>query len=260
VSAFLRPDDFLSRRLGKPALTLDLALAPDGLGAEGIRRELDRALGGREGFVQARAGVGAGGGPGEARLLEDLGFRLADTLVRFEGAPRLAAKPGSAVRSAVRPATPSDEAAVRALSAENLTSNRFFFDPLIPLEAARAIKADWAGNYFAGKRGDALFVADEGDRDGDGGGPQGFALLLRRPGALVVDLVAVAENARGMGLGKALLAAAMAGEAGEAGEPGGRHLSAGTSAANAAALAFYQALGLRAVEIGHYFHLHGAAA
>ena len=50
----------------------------------------------------------------------------------------------------------------------------------------------------------------------------------------------------------ALAAAAMEGE------PGGRPLSAGTSAANAAAMAFYQSLGLRAVELTYHHHLHGA--
>ncbi len=232
----LIPDPFLEKHLDKPALTLILDGEPD---VDFLLKELTRELGGRAGFVQAALDP--------ARIcqrmaLEDMGFRLADATIHFEGVPRFAVPP----RVDARLARAEDEALVREMAANSLTLNRFSQDPGVPEEKARAIKADWAGNYFAGERGDALYLALLD------GVPKGFLLLLRRPGAVVVDLIAVEAEARGQGLGTALAAAAMEGE------PGGRPLSAGTSAANAAAMAFYQSLGLRAVELTYHHHLHGA--
>ncbi len=118
---------------------------------------------------------------------------------------------------AIRPATPSDIAAI--LEIEN---HAFTTDRLSPRSLKRLVGSPAA----------ALLVA------GTGGGLDGYALVLFRRGARVARLysLATAEAARGRGLASALLGAAEA----ETGRRGARALRLEVRRDNAAARALYR--------------------
>lgn len=229
-------DAFLSQRLGRPCHWL--RLEDDAVDPAALRELLDTTLGDGPGFVQAKIGAAD---VGRRVVLQDLGFCLVDMSLVFSGRPTSA---GGRWDGAVRPALDRDLEAVRILARKSFVYSRFYQDPLIPDATAGIIKADWAGNFFAGQRGDAMLVAETGDE------VAGFLLLLQGKQALTVDLIAVDGRFRRRGAAGALVAGAMA----EHGQ--GLDLTAGTQAANADSLAFYQSLGLRVVACGNVFHLH----
>lgn len=218
----LAPDPWLSGILGKPAYHLsggDFA-RPDGAA-----------------FVDTKVVV-----DDTATLLrlQAVGFAVMDTniqLIRLAGP-----MPQDAAR--VRAAAAADEAAVRVLAAEAFVFDRFHRDPAIGHDAASRLKAEWAGNYFAGKRGDRMIVAE------DDAGIAGFLQLLRsQDGGTVIDLVAVAERSRGKGLGRAMIALA-------ANAPDTGAMKVGTQIANPRSIALYQTLGFHMTSASYVLHLH----
>jgi ribosomal protein S18 acetylase RimI-like enzyme len=176
-------------------------------------------------------------------VLMRAGFALVDTNLRFERP----AGPGvpSAWSGTIRFAEPRDEAEVRRMAAENLTLSRFHLDPRIGAETAAWLKAEWAGNFFSGRRGHAMAVAEER------GGLAGFLLLLASGSDLVIDLVAVDVPFRRRGVAAAMLGFAMSSL------PGFGRVLTGTQAANAASVRFYEAQGFRFDAAAHMLHAHG---
>ena len=136
------------------------------------------------------------------------------------------------------------------LAERAFSSTRFHLDPAVPREAADRIKRDWVGSYLAGQRGERLLVADHGGR------PAGFLCVLatRRNGSLlhVIDLIAVAPEARDTGLGRALVRRFLT----DAREAGADRVEVGTQAANTRATRFYEGLGFVAERSAYDLHLH----
>jgi ribosomal protein S18 acetylase RimI-like enzyme len=178
---------------------------------------------------------------GKANALAAVGFRIVDTGVTLErGKAGQAANGGIAVRAAV----PQDRAAVADIARHSFKFSRFHLDPLIPHSLADEIKAQWAENFFRGRRGDAMVVAEAG------GKLAGFLQLLRADdGALVIDLIAVDAGQRGNGIGAAMIAWA-------ADHSSGSCMRVGTQAANVDSLRFYENLGFRTVATAYVMHLH----
>ena len=221
----LAHDPWLSGILGKPAYHLSGGdfTAPDG-----------RA------FVDAKV---AADDTAALLRLQDVGFAVMDTNVQFTR-PAGALPQGT---SPVRAAAARDEAAVRALAAEAFVYDRFHRDPAVGYKAASRLKAEWAGNYFAGKRGDRMIVAE------DDTGLCGFLQLLRaKDGGTVIDLVAVAERSRGKGAARAMIALA-------ANTPDTGALRVGTQIANLPSIALYESLGFQRISASHVLHLHKEA-
>ena len=78
----------------------------------------------------------------------------------------------------------------------------------------------------------------------------GFLQLIHAPdSALVIDLIAVTEPARGRGLARAMIGAAQHLARGEC-------LRVGTQVANLPSLRLYESLGFRAVTSNYVMHLH----
>ncbi|MBN2141008.1 MAG: GNAT family N-acetyltransferase [Desulfovibrionaceae bacterium] len=180
-----------------------------------------------------------------ANRLEALGFRLAEVGLVFE--KRLGPGPKGPVLKQTRFSSPKDREAVVDLAASSFTHSRFYADPRFPDQAAGRIKAAWAGNFFEGKRGQAMVVAQAEGRTA------GFLLLLFRAEALVIDLVAVDKDLRGQGLAREMILFA------EQNLPGFSILRAGTQARNGPSIGLYQALGFELTEVGCVFHLHRGA-
>jgi ribosomal protein S18 acetylase RimI-like enzyme len=170
---------------------------------------------------------------------EAAGFRLVDTNVTFE---RLGSV--SPPTRAVRLATPDDAAAVARVARESYRFSRFHLDARIDPERAAAIKAAWTANFFAGRRGSRLFVADSH------GQVAGFLLAIDRDDRAVIDLIAVSPNHQRQGIAAALI------EALAAASPAATTLVAGTQIANTPSVRMYETLGFRLAASACVLHYH----
>lgn len=172
------------------------------------------------------------------------GMHLVDTNLRLE---RLMRQPFGPLRQGATPArdaTLNDRGEVIAIARSCLRGSRFHRDPHIKPEVADALKGAWADNFFSGKRGDGMVVVDSRGR------VAGFLLYLLKDAEMIIDLVAVAEEHRGIGLGVSLLVEA-------ARQTGAERIITGTQLANVAAVGFYENMGFRLVAANHTFHFHG---
>ena len=232
----LREDEWLGDKLGRKAFHVEI---PEGVWDQReAARQLAPALRAASVFVDVSVDAGR---LDVVRACEDLGFRVADTNLRFE---RLGSPPRKDCRMGPRPARPEDREGVTALARRAFANSRFHRDPFLSKDCADAVKAAWAANFFAGRRGDGLLVAEA---DGQ---VAGFLLYLCRQGMMVIDLVAVDAPWRAMGLGTSLVAEAFA----ASGQTG---LVVGTQAANLPALRLYQSLGFRLAGVQYVLHHHG---
>lgn len=217
----LTPDPFLEAHIGRPAFALRFWEASDVFGPR-----LRATIGAGRAFVAAKvecADVAA------QACLAQAGFYPADVNMTLEMDAHRLPNPSPIARQA----TTEDRESVMRLAGSNFTCSRFHRDPHISIEAANGFKTAWAGNYFEGKRGDAMIVAEYG------GELAGFLQLLVAGEVMIVDLITVSESARGRGVGAAMLARA------KVELPACTLLRTGTQAANVASLRFYEKLGFR---------------
>ena len=219
----LAEDHWLSERIGKPVFRLS-GEPPEALPA---------------GFIYSKVPAGD---LALLHRLQTLGFQLVDTAVTFES-PIPLPSPGP-MGSRFRMATPEDKAQVLDIARHAFAYDRFHSDPAIPREVADRLKEAWVGNYFSGTRGDWLVVAEAAD------GVAGFLLLLDGKDALVIDLIAVAEDRRGQGLARGMIAfAAQA-------LPQFKTMRVGTQVANTSSVRLYEAIGFRLTGAQHILHCH----
>lgn len=227
--ASVNKDDWLSGLLGKPAYHLTgpldaltqthLPASPALIGAKVPVLDVDGLL-----------------------KLQSKGFRVVDTNIQLSRK----ATSGTAISETVRFATTADEPAVRALAHTSFEHNRFHRDPQISDAIASRIKEEWAANYFAGKRGEWMLVAEHH------GAVAGFLQLLRTDSdTLTIDLIAVAEQSRGQGLATAMIehAASICLD-----RPA--NMNVGTQIANIISLNLYTRLGFGVVSAAYVLHLH----
>ncbi len=177
--------------------------------------------------------------------LESEGFRTVDTAVTLEmNAPAIQS---DAKKAVVRFAESRDESGVSHVARQAFEYSRFHLDPLVPRALADEIKAQWAGNYFSGQRGDFMVVAERA------GEIAGFLQLLKAPpDTLVIDLVAVAREHRGQGLATQMIRFAAA----QCDLPA--RLRVGTQAANINSLRLYGKMGFAIVSTSYLLHFHGS--
>lgn len=177
-------------------------------------------------------------------VLEDAGFRVVDTNVLLQRA--LKAGQTLSGNSIVRFAEAHDRDAVTQLAASEFVYTRFHLDPMISNDAADRFKAAWAANFFEGKRGDQMVVAEMG------GVLVGFVQLLRRDDVLTIDLIAVSSKHRRQKVAADLQVFS------ENANRDCATVRVGTQVANAAALACYEHLGFRTVDASYVLHYHKA--
>jgi ribosomal protein S18 acetylase RimI-like enzyme len=205
-------------------------------------KEAERALAdvlGRTGFSYARIPTDDGR---TIRLLEQCGFHLVDTGVTLETS---VVREEPSVGRHVRFARPDDRAAVEGIARRSFAYSRFHLDLDIPKQMADEIKAQWAGNFFHGKRGDHMVVAEQDGR------VVGFAQLLVDGGdAIIIDLIAVDGPYRGQGLAKEMIRLSASAV------DGARVIRVGTQIANTPSLRVYQKLGFVIVSSSYVFHYH----
>lgn len=234
----LRLDPWLGSHLGCTAAHLLLA------GGQHVAEDIAAALAPLDGqrcFVDASVSVHR-----QDLLAACAGARmqLVDTNLRLERDMRRSFAPADAATAPARDATALDRSAVAQMAGTCLRWSRFHRDPRIGQATADALKAAWAANYFEGQRGDGMVVVDGPE------GVAGFLLYLVRGTEMVIDLVTVAPQCRGRGLGGALIRAA-------AGRTEAATLVTGTQLVNVAAVGFYENMGFRLKSANHIFHYHG---
>jgi ribosomal protein S18 acetylase RimI-like enzyme len=139
--------------------------------------------------------------------------------------------------SEVRRATVKDSAQIMGLSAKLAPFSRFAQDERFERERIEEMYRIWALNCL---RDGEVFVG--------GAGHDGMLALARRAGPLTIDLVYVDDAARGTGLGRALLDAAVA-------TAGGHATSVVTDVRNLTAVRLYESAGFRARSLDAILHL-----
>ncbi len=180
-----------------------------------------------------------------SRLIR-MGFELVATEVQFELPVGRSNRSRMSPSPRIREVTQDDEADVVRIATRAFHDDRFHRDSRIGANAAAAVKGAWASNFFSGSRGDRMFVAMDGD-----GAVAGFIQLIDSDSTTVIDLVAVAPEAQGCGLGAALVAAAA-----ESAGPRTHRVLVGTQITNAASLRLYAQSGFSLVSSSHVLHGH----
>jgi RimJ/RimL family protein N-acetyltransferase len=193
-------------------------------------------------MMEAKVSVEA---PESMEALYRLGFQVIDTNTQLDCPVAALTLRPVAPEVSVRAARAEDRRGVERIAAENLTTSRFHLDWRIAPELASRIKSAWAGNFFEGRRGDALLVAE---RNGIVGG---FLLVLQRGTLGIIDLIALDPSLRGTGAVSALIGAWVRST------PVLERLMVGTQIANTRSLRAYGALGFRVCDASYVLHCHG---
>jgi len=238
LQSYLHDDQWLAglfkRKVYRLKVERDLIEAPASL-----MRDLNRTL--QQGAIFCYAKVGTTDLSG-IRFLESLGFNLIEANVTLRKKIGTPAGPEDAVN--VRFAEDQDREGVRALAARNFVYSRFHMDPLISRDLADEVKAGWAENFFFKKRGDNMVVAFKDSS------PAGFLQLLYSGKDLVIDLIAVGEKFRRMGVARDMIRFA------ETGLKGFEEMVVGTQIANVPSIRLYEGLGFRVASSSYTFHYH----
>lgn len=177
------------------------------------------------------------------RCLEKRGFNLIETSVTLE--KPIASTVEFSSRDEIRFADTADQSQVEALARNGFAYSRFHLDSAIDRDVANEIKAQWAGNYFVGNRGNAMVVAAAGRSI------IGFLLLVYgESGTLIIDLVAVGEKYRRRAVAGDMVRFA------ECHVKEFTQVRVGTQVSNLPAVRFYEELGFRVTAAQYTFHYH----
>jgi GNAT superfamily N-acetyltransferase len=225
----LHKDDWLSGQLRRPTFSL----APPF--EENLAREVEALP--QDSFAYTRVPAQ---NSRDIHLLQNIGFQLVDTTLIFRG--QLS---GSTPLGPIRAAEAGDEECVAGVAKESYRFSRFHLDPRIPDGLAGEVKAAWVRNFFHGKRGDALLIAESEARE-----VAGFLLAICKENEVVIDLIAVSPRFQRQGHAANLVRALVSRY------PAVASVSAGTQAANIGSARFYESLGFRLSASAQVFHLH----
>ncbi len=236
AAAILRPEPFESGILGGPVFRLSFPAQAASPGGDevGLLVEEARRAGAR--LVSCRIPAAR---RELASVLERGGFRPIETLVTY----RRPLRPAPSVPPGVRPATAIDAAACVAIARTAFGYDRYHVDPEIERSAADEIKAKWVANAFAG-RADSIHVACESDAIA------GFVICQLAGSEVTIDLIAVAQDKRGRGLGAELVAGALRHYDGRA-----ETMRAGTQASNLPSNRIYRRFNFAIIDEAVTFHL-----
>ncbi len=174
--------------------------------------------------------------------LEDVGFRIIDTSIVLR--KRINKNKPLGNITGVRFARMEDKNNVGEIALNNFKYSRFHLDPAIEDRISNTIKAQWATNYFEGKRGDEMIVSE---RDGL---ICGFLQLLHSGDDLLIDLIAVSKEYRNKNVASDMIDFA------EKNLDGFRHIRVGTQAANIPSIGLYEKLGFSIVDVKQVLHYH----
>ncbi len=138
-----------------------------------------------------------------------------------------------------------DESEIREIASKSFIQSRFYKDPNFDKKTASKIKEEWAANFFKGARGDHLIVAEKNNS------VIGFLLILIKKNNLIIDLIAVDEKNRGLGIAKSMILFAEKNLMNDL-----RSVLVGTQLSNLSAINLYNSLGFQLISSNYAFHLH----
>jgi dTDP-4-amino-4,6-dideoxy-D-galactose acyltransferase len=180
----------------------------------------------------------AGEDAATAHAAEDAGFRLMDVRV---GLARASARGGEDAR--VRPFEDDDLTALREIARTSHRATRFYADPRFPDDRCDDLYDVWITRSVEGWAETVLVAEHEGRQAG--------YLSLHADGERAsIGLFAVAEGARGCGLGAALVQRGIT----WAHERGLPEIAVVTQGRSAAALRVYERHGFTVETLGFWFH------
>jgi ribosomal protein S18 acetylase RimI-like enzyme len=171
----------------------------------------------------------------------DGGFRVVDVNLTLERAGSDGVSSGT-----VAPATADQHERLLDIAGSCFRYSRFHLDPLLARGLADRVKREWVRSYVEGRRGIELLAAME-----DGRAVGFLAVLEAADGARVIDLVGVASDAQGRGVGDSLVATFIHRHGAD-----GRSLRVGTQAANVTSLRLYEKRGFRVASATYVLHRH----
>ncbi len=165
------------------------------------------------------------------------GFRMVDERVTFQWDAQLVEGQSDAVRAF----EPADLEQLEIIARCSHRDTRFYHDPEFARERCDDLYATWIRRSCEGWA-DAVFVAIDQSR------PAGYLTCTGNS----IGLVAVAEGARGHGLGKQLVTAAQR----YLYASGAAYAEVVTQGRNQAALKLYSGCGFQVVNTKYWYHLH----
>jgi len=177
--------------------------------------------------------------------LTNAGFRVIDVNVTFERQPENIMTNESII---VRDVKREDESDVLQIAETSFVYSRFHLDPFVSKEIADKIKREWIANYIRKQRGERLLIAEIG------GKPVGFLALLatgEKEKTGVIDLIGVAKNMQGRGIGKRLVQSHVK----DAMQKYSK-LIVGTQIANIPSMRLYQTCGYEISSSTYVLHAH----
>jgi ribosomal protein S18 acetylase RimI-like enzyme len=183
-----------------------------------------------------------------ARQFTLAGFYLVDTNVTLETVADESV-PSAVGDIDVLEVRDSDHRAVQDIAESAFKYSRFHLDPMFATSLANRIKREWTRSYCEGLRGDSLLVAMQRDRIV--GFLAALTMEVSSKRCAIIDLVGVASEARGTGVGRALVNAFRSHYRGQADT-----LRVGTQIANTISLGLYRRCGFGIIESAYVFHAH----
>lgn len=236
----LLKDSWLAAIIGRPVWRVD---------ATNSGHDLSALTSGGPVFAYAKCEVTR---VSEVNALSDIGFRVIDTNLTLQGVVSAGSLRHPPLGQVIRYANLADRDALSEIAGRAFRFSRFHLDPQIQAGVADRIKASWARNYFSGARGDGMVVA------AIKGKVVGFLQLLwGEDNTLIIDLIGVAPESQGQGLGSAMICHAAMNGTGDHRRPA--RIRVGTQAANVPSMRLYESLGLRMHSAQYVLHYHGKA-
>ena len=191
-------------------------------------------------FMYAKVPVST---PVAVSFLEEHGFKLIDTNVTLE--KPIVPTDKVTNRITMRFAVPADQEQIVEVARKSFTYSRFHLDSAFPPDIAEKTRAEWIKSYFMGNRGDTMVVALAGEVI------IGFLLLIYgKEGWLTIDLIAVAETHRKIGIARDMIRYA------ESKCQGFSRIRVGTQLANLPSLRLYEGMGFKIAKSQYTFHYH----
>lgn len=172
---------------------------------------------------------------------EETGFRFADA--RLTLAADLSCAAWNEYADCVRRFRPSDAARLKEIAGTSHTGTRFFRDPHFSRTDCKRLYELWIEKSCA-ETATFVLVADSGD------GVSGYITCHQAETVATIGLFAVSENARGAGLGRALLHAACA----QARQQGADRATVVTQGTDPRAQRVYQRCGFISESVEFWFH------
>lgn len=177
--------------------------------------------------------------------LELAGFNVIETLQTYDF--RLLESTSDELPNGVEFAQHTDADECAEIAASIFQTDRFHADPEIPNDDADTLKKTWIHNSVSG-RADRVLITRSATGD-----ITGFNACTLNAQTAAIDLIGVAMNHQGQGLGHKLVQAAQTYYAGRA-----KRLTVGTQSTNSRSIALYQSLGFDLVQSAQTLHLHCA--